>query len=146
MFADSRRASTLTEVARKVGIDADGLSATVEAHNSAIDNGEADPMGKPAEFVRRVGSGPYTLLNISVRPSLVNPTPMLTLGGVKVDEASGAVLTAPGDPIPGLYGAGRTAIGICSSAYISGLSLADCVFSGRRAGTHAALAAADAAC
>ncbi|BBX96670.1 FAD-binding protein [Mycobacterium lacus] len=145
MVADSRRASTLTEVARKVGIDADGLNATVAAHNSAIDNGEADPMGKPAEFVRRIGSGPYTLLNISVRPSLLNPTPMLTLGGVKVDAASGAVVTGSGDPIPGLYAAGRTAIGICSNGYVSGLSLADCVFSGRRAGTHAALADADAA-
>ena len=34
--------------------------------------------------------------------------------------------------------AGRTAVGICSSSYVSGLSLADGVFSGRRAGGHAA--------
>jgi 3-oxo-5alpha-steroid 4-dehydrogenase len=29
-------------------------------------------------------------------------------------------------------------VGICSNGYISGLSLADGVFSGRRAGAHAA--------
>ena len=38
----------------------------------------------------------------------------------------------------GLYAAGRTALGIPSHLYISGLSLADCVFSGRRAGAAVA--------
>ena len=32
-----------------------------------------------------------------------------------------------------------TAVGVCSNSYVSGLSLADCVFSGRRAGRSAAL-------
>jgi 3-oxo-5alpha-steroid 4-dehydrogenase len=40
--------------------------------------------------------------------------------------------------VPGLYAAGRSAAGLCSRSYVSGLSLADCVFSGRRAGRHAA--------
>jgi 3-oxo-5alpha-steroid 4-dehydrogenase len=44
--------------------------------------------------------------------------------------------------VPGLYAAGRSAVGLCSNSYISGLSLADCVFSGRRAGAHAAASAA----
>ena len=44
--------------------------------------------------------------------------------------------------MPGLYAAGRSAVGLCSRSYVSGLSLADCVFSGRRAGRHAAAAAA----
>ncbi|WP_373233982.1 FAD-binding protein [Mycobacterium marinum] len=141
MVADSVRAETLADVARKAGIDPDGLQATVDAHNSAIDAAATDPAGKPAEFVRRVARAPFTLLNISVRPSLLNPTPMLTLGGIKVDEQTGAVLDASGAAIPGLFGAGRTATGICSNSYVSGLSIADCVFSGRRAGTHAASAA-----
>ncbi|MBX9638961.1 MAG: hypothetical protein K2X97_04305 [Mycobacteriaceae bacterium] len=45
---------------------------------------------------------------------------------------------AVGAAIPGLYSAGRTATGICSNSYVSGLSLADCVYAGRRAGRHAA--------
>jgi 3-oxo-5alpha-steroid 4-dehydrogenase len=40
--------------------------------------------------------------------------------------------------VPGLYAAGRSAVGLCSRSYVSGLSIADCVFSGRRAGRHAA--------
>ncbi|OBI76457.1 23S rRNA methyltransferase [Mycobacterium asiaticum] len=138
MLFDSVKGASLRDAAQRAGIDPDGLMATVERHNSAIDAGAPDPAGKPADFVRRIGSGPYTLLNISVRPSLVNPTPMLTLGGIRVDEGTGAVLDGSGAPIPGLYSAGRTATGICSNSYVSGLSLADCVFAGRRAGKSAA--------
>jgi 3-oxo-5alpha-steroid 4-dehydrogenase len=57
---------------------------------------------------------------------------------LRVDEETGQVLTADDTPVSGLYAAGRTAVGICSNSYVSGLSLADGVFSGRRAGAHAA--------
>ena len=77
------------------------------------------------------------MIAISVKPSLINPCPMFTLGGLIVDELTGAVTTPEGQPIPGLYAAGRTAIGICANSYVSGLSIADCVFSGRRAAEHA---------
>ncbi len=130
--------SSLGEVAHRAGVDPDGLIATVLAHNDAIDNHAEDPAGKPEQFVRRIDKAPFTLLDISIQPSLIAPTPMLTLGGVKVDEDTGAVITESGVPIPGLFSAGRTAIGICSNSYVSGLSIADCVFSGRRAGQHAA--------
>ena len=57
-----------------------------------------------------------------------------------MDERSGAVLDSQGQAISGLYAAGRSALGIPSHLYISGLSLADCVFSGRRAGAAVARA------
>jgi 3-oxo-5alpha-steroid 4-dehydrogenase len=127
--------ATVEEVARKAGVDPQGLRASVEAYHGA-----EDPMGKPAEFARRLEHPPFSLIDISVRPNLGYPTPMLTLGGLVVDEDTGAVRSAAGEPIPGLYAAGRTAVGICSRSYVSGLSLADCVFSGRRAGINSALA------
>lgn len=132
------RAGTLREVARRVGISADGLAKTVELHNAAISRDEVDPMGKPADFTHPIGSGPFTLLDVSVRPKLTNPCPMFSLGGLIVDEDTGSVTSTAGEAIPGLYAAGRTAIGICSESYVSGLSIADCVFSGRRAGHSAA--------
>lgn len=138
MIAGAKRGKTLAEVARAAGIDAEGLQATVAAHNDAIDAGTEDPVGKPAEFRRRIGQAPFTLMDISVRPNVLCPTPMLTLGGVRVAEDTGAVIDADGAPIPGLYSAGRTAIGIASRSYVSGLSIADCVFAGRRAGASAA--------
>ena len=138
MLLDSAKGASLREVAERAGVDPDGLTATVAAHNEAFDAGDPDPAGKPRDFVRRISTPPYTLLNISIRKNLVNPTPMLTLGGIRADETTKAVLDASGAPIPGLYSAGRTATGICSNSYVSGLSLADCVFGGRRAGAHAA--------
>jgi 3-oxo-5alpha-steroid 4-dehydrogenase len=78
--------------------------------------------------------GPFSLIDCSSRPRLGYPCPMLTLGGLVVDEDTGQVLSAAGTPVPGLYAAGRNAVGICSNSYVSGLSIADCVFSGRRAG------------
>lgn len=134
---DRVRADTLTEVAIKAGIDPAGLLETVASHNEAAAAGLPDPVGKPAEFVKPVTTGPYSLIALSVRPSLINPCPMFTLGGLVVDENTGAVKSASGEPIRGLYAAGRTAVGICANSYVSGLSLADCVFSGRRAATHA---------
>ncbi|WP_280203870.1 FAD-binding protein [Nocardia farcinica] len=132
------RGATLEDAARKAGIDPAGLRATVEAHNAAIAAGAPDPVGKPVEFCEPVRSGPYWLLDVGIKPSVINPCPMLTLGGVVVDETTGAVRSTAGHDIPGLFAAGRTAVGICSDSYVSGLSLADCVFSGRRAGRSAA--------
>jgi 3-oxo-5alpha-steroid 4-dehydrogenase len=55
-----------------------------------------------------------------------------------VEEQSGLVKREDGSIVKGLYAAGRSAVGICSRQYVSGLSIADCVFSGRRAARHAA--------
>ncbi|GHF64454.1 23S rRNA methyltransferase [Amycolatopsis bartoniae] len=130
--------SSLADVANRAGIDPDGLQATVEAYNAAASTGAADPAGKPGEYVQALRTPPYSLLDISIKPSLSFPCPMLTLGGLVVDEHTGQVRDETGAPIAGLYAAGRSAAGICSRSYVSGLSLADCVFSGRRAGVHAA--------
>ena len=55
------------------------------------------------------------------------------MGGLAVDEDTGEVLSGDGGVVKGLYAAGRTAVGICSHYYVSGLSLGDCVWSGIRA-------------
>ncbi|MFD4293488.1 FAD-binding protein [Rhodococcus sp. NPDC058532] len=133
---DGTTAGTLDELAAKVGIDPAGLAATVAAHNEAIVAGATDPMGKPDEFRRPILAAPFSMYDVSLKKSLSNPLPMITLGGLVVDEDSGEVLDRDGDPIVGLYAAGRTAVGICSNSYVSGLSLADAVFSGRRAASH----------
>ncbi|WP_019201498.1 FAD-binding protein [Tsukamurella sp. 1534] len=130
--------ATVEEAATRAGVDPAALRATVDAHNDAIAHGAPDPQGKPGDLRRPLRTSPYTLLDISFSSRLTYPMPMLTLGGLRVDEETGAVRGESGTSIPGLYAAGRTAVGICSDSYVSGLSLADCIFSGRRAGTHAA--------
>jgi 3-oxo-5alpha-steroid 4-dehydrogenase len=132
-------ALTIAGLAARAGIDADGLAATLDAYNAAA--GLADPAGKPADLVRAQDRPPYSLIDCSVRPQLANPAPMITLGGLVVDGETGQVRRPDGTQVPGLYAAGRSAVGLCSRSYVSGLSLADCVFSGRRAGRHAAATA-----
>ena len=48
------------------------------------------------------------------------------------------VLDTDGAVVPGLWAAGRSASGIPAQGYNSGLSLADCTFSGRMAGVSVA--------
>ncbi|RMI33696.1 FAD-binding protein [Nocardia stercoris] len=137
--------ATIEEAARRAGIDPAGLRETVDRHNRAIEEQQPDPMGKPDDIRRPLRTGPFALLDISFAARVAYPTPMLTLGGLVVDEDTGAVLNADGNPIAGLFAAGRAAVGICSNGYVSGLSLADAVFSGRRAGTHSVVTADPAA-
>lgn len=121
------RGRSVEEVARRSGVDPAGLAATVAAYG----RGE-DAFGKADELVAPL-TGPLALIDVSYGPRLGYPCPMLTLGGLRVDEETGQVVD-----VPGLYAAGRTAVGLCSNSYVSGLSLSDCVFSGRRAGVNVA--------
>jgi 3-oxo-5alpha-steroid 4-dehydrogenase len=134
-------APTLAGVAARAGVDPDGLAATLAAYNKAArDPAARDPAGKPPGARRAQDQPPYSLIDCSVRPRLFYPAPVLTLGGLVVAPESGQVLRPDGTLVAGLYAAGRTAVGLCSRSYVSGLSLADCIFSGRRAGHHAAKA------
>jgi 3-oxo-5alpha-steroid 4-dehydrogenase len=126
------RANTLPELAAKIGVPADALVRTVESYNAAIRAGQPDAWGKADSYRRLIETGPFYAYNMSY-DSKMNPIMGITMGGLKVNEDSGAVLDDAGAPVPGLYAAGRTAIGVCSNFYVSGLSLADCVFSGWRA-------------
>jgi len=130
-------AATVAEVAGKVGIDAAAAEKTVEVYNAQATAG-TDPLGKADALVQPLTTPPYSLIDVSVRSSVRFPCPTMSLGGLVVDEETGQVRTDSGGVVPGLYAAGRTAAGLCSQSYVSGLSLADCVFSGRRAGRHAA--------
>ncbi|MGP4019636.1 FAD-binding protein [Saccharopolyspora sp. 5N708] len=144
LLATAATGRTLDAVAAKAGVDADALRATVDDYNEAARTGKPDPAGKPEEFVQSLEQPPFALLDVSIRPRPAYPCPMLTLGGLLVDEDTGGVRSEQGGTIPGLFAAGRTAVGVCSNSYISGLSLADCVFSGRRAGLNSAKGLTDA--
>ncbi|GIF38578.1 hypothetical protein Axi01nite_28890 [Actinoplanes xinjiangensis] len=120
-------------------VAADDVVVAAGVADAAVGGPARDEVGKPVALVRPLVKAPFSLIDVSLRAV---PAPMLTLGGLIVDEETGRVLTPSGASISGLYAAGRTAVGICSGSYVSGLSLADCVFSGRRAGRHAATASA----
>lgn len=133
-----KKALTIEGIAEKNGIDPKGLRRTVDAYTDGIISGAGDPARKDPDLCPPMQRGPFYSINISADSSMFYPIPGLTLGGLVVDEATGEVAHRDGGAVPGLYGAGRNAVGICSNSYVSGLSIADCIFSGRRAGAHAA--------
>lgn len=127
------RARTVAGLAERLGIPSEPLCASVHRYNAAANGESDDPMGKSGPSLQPLSTPPYYALDISAHNPLF-PCPTITLGGLKVDETTSAVLDTDNHPIPGLYAAGRAAVGIASNSYISGLSLADCLWSGRRTG------------
>lgn len=132
------KAADLEALAKKIGVEPEGLARTVAAYNDGLRSGSGDPAHKGPDLCSPVESGPFYAIDISIKNSPAFPAPGLTLGGLRVDEETGQVLTEDDQAITGLYAAGRTAVGICTNSYLSGTSLADGIFSGRRAGLHAA--------
>lgn len=137
MLFGRHKAATAAGLAQALQMPEAKLLATLDAYNQAARGEGQDSQGKALEDLRELTQGPFYALDMGIT-SRLNPLPTLTLGGLEVDEESGHVLRASGAPIAGLYAAGRTAIGICSNLYVSGLSVSDCVFSGRRAAQAAA--------
>jgi 3-oxo-5alpha-steroid 4-dehydrogenase len=135
-----RKAATLEALARECGFDDAQFAQTIAAYNRAAAGEAPDAFGKARADLRPIASPPFYAVDVSVTSKLF-PLPVLSLGGLQVDEGTGAVLDGGGKPIAGLYAAGRNAIGICSHLYVSGLSVADCIFSGRRAAAAAAKSA-----
>jgi 3-oxo-5alpha-steroid 4-dehydrogenase len=134
MLGTRIEAATLAGALGKAGIDVAVGERKVAAYNELASAGTEDPLGKQSELLQPLATPPYSIIDVSVRASMRFPCPTMSLGGLVVDEDTGQVLDEADAPIPGLYAAGRSAVGICSESYVSGLSLADCVFSGRRAG------------
>jgi 3-oxo-5alpha-steroid 4-dehydrogenase len=136
IFLARKKAPTLEKLASKLGISPTALANTVEQYNSLSREGAIDPHGKPGDHLAVLGKGPWYALDCRTAGAVRNPS--ITLGGLCVNEATGEVLSREVGIIQGLYAAGRSAVGIASHSYVSGLSIAGCIFSGRRAGGHAA--------
>lgn len=141
MFKVAIKGRDVADLAAKIGADPTLLAQQFELANAAARGECDDPMGKSADMRHEFQGGPLLAIDISIDQKMF-PLAVLSLGGLKVNEDNGAVVDATGRDIPGLFAAGRTAIGVASSRYVSGLSLADCVFSGRRAGRAAVALAA----
>jgi 3-oxo-5alpha-steroid 4-dehydrogenase len=134
------RAKTPEALAEKIGLPPAALKGTIQRYTDDARSGAVDALGKSDDFRAPLAVPPFYALNISA-DNKTFPCPTITLGGLRVDESSNAVVDAASRVIPGLYAAGRTAVGVASNGYVSGLSLADCLSAGRRAGASAAGAA-----
>ncbi len=137
MYLNAKKGKTIEEAARAAKLPEAALRETLVQYNERAAEAQHDPFDKDASHCVPLIKAPFYIMDVSI-DSVRFPCPTLTLGGLKVNEETGHVRNKEGEDIAGLYAAGRTAVGICSRQYVSGLSIADCVFSGRRAGEHAA--------
>jgi 3-oxo-5alpha-steroid 4-dehydrogenase len=131
-------ATDLDSLAGACGIPAEPFRRTIEGYNEDARSDRPDRMGKAAELVRPLVEPPFAAVPCHLGSTWF-PAPCITLGGLAVDGATQEVLRDDGTPIVGLHAAGRAAAGIASRSYVSGLSLADCVYSGRNAGRAVAV-------
>ena len=132
VMGGTRRARSLARLAEKLGMDANGLTTTVSAYNKMAEEGCDTQFGKQPVNLAPMDKGPFYAVNLSLK-NKYGFSGSMPYGGLTVDEDTGRVTRADGSIVDGLYAAGRTAVGICSGANFSGLSIADTVFSGRRA-------------
>jgi len=137
LWFNSKEAKSVEELAKVVKVPVDTLRRTLDDYNDAADGKTTDRFNKDADKMHAMRSGPYYAIDAGIKTKRF-PCATLTLGGLVVDEGTGQVKGEDGGAIPGLYAAGRNAVGVCSRQYVSGLSIADCVYSGRRAGGAAA--------
>ena len=135
MFMGAKKGNSIEELAKKIKVPSDKLQDVITDYSSAARGEKDDRFGKSKGFLFPIDEGPWYAMDASI-DSPVMPCPVITLGGLKVSEETGQVINEQGAAIKGLYSAGRNAVGVASNLYVSGLSIADCVFSGRRAGQH----------
>src|SRR5699024_5342929 len=136
-------AETIEELAEDCGLPADALADTLRRYNAGAGVGDDPQCGTHAEWLRPPrppfgayptgAGGPETFNGLPLKPQ------GFTLGGLHTDTDS-RVLDRAGAPIPGLFAAGRCTHGLHGEGYISGTSLGDGSFYGRRAGGGAARA------
>ena len=132
---------TLRELEQQCKIPEMSLQRSIREYNRCIQElGKDEKFEKNQTYLSVLDEyGPCYAIRMDLKRNVFWPTPAMSLGGLEVDESTGLVISAhTNESIPGLYAAGRCACGIASNYYVSGLSLADCVFSGRRAGRNAA--------
>ena len=133
-------------------LDPEEVEREVLARDGQVDN----PFGKDAQLAAVRGARAYRgdrLVRVAVPHRLLDPAagPLIavrlhvltrkTLGGLETD-LEGRVLTAGGEPLPGLYAAGEVSGfgggGMHGYRSLEGTFLGGCLFSGRVAGRAAA--------
>ena len=125
---------TIEELEAEVGLPVGALQQTVAYYNTHAARGEDPLFHKGADYLAPIVTPPFGAIDLSTEQFVYSA---FTLGGLQIDP-SGRVRSATGEPIPGLYAAGRTTSGIAKQGYSSGMSLGDGSFFGRAAGRDAA--------
>lgn len=124
-----KTAATLEELADKLGIPADALSASAQAFNEAAASGSANEFGRTPAAAQSE-EGPYYALEMHIRY-------YASLGGLHINDGM-QVLNTQQEAIPGLYAAGEVVGGLEGDVYMGGTLFGWAIASGYEAGIAAA--------
>jgi tricarballylate dehydrogenase len=133
--------STVSDLARRLGVDAQALEQTVNEFNAAVQDREFNPAVKDGKgtngieppksnWAQRLDTPPYRAFPVTCGITF-------TFGGVRVD-AQARVLDLANQPIRGMYAAGEVVGGLFYHNYPGGAGLTSGSVIGRRAGEQAA--------
>lgn len=125
---------TIEELEAELGFPPGGLRATLDYYNEHAARGEDPLFHKAPEYLTPLTKPPFGVIDLSWDKAIYAA---FTLGGLATDTRA-RVLTPDGEPVPGLYAAGRTAASISSPGYSSGTSIGEATLYGRIAGRNAA--------
>ena len=123
------KADTIAELAKKIGLPADQLEATVKRYNQFVKNGKGEDFGR--KYMKGTfEKGPFYGF-------IGQPIAGISLGGLKVNKDL-QVLDVYDQPIKHLYAAGEAIGGIHGGSYIGGNSVGSSLTLGMVAGKKAA--------
>ena len=119
------KGATIEEVAKKAGINAEALKATVAKYNGFVKAKKDADFGRPVEYMKAEISaeGPYYI--VEQKPRFAT-----TMGGVCTDDNLNLVKT-DGTVIPNLYGAGEIVGGVMGDDSPAGANVGWALTSGR---------------
>lgn len=129
-----KKADTLEELAKIIGVDAQGLAEQVKAYNTYCQEGVDPEFDRPKALLKPLNKAPYYA--VQVQPTFTN-----TLGGPERNE-NAEIKSRNGGTIPHLYGAGELG-SIWSHKYSGSGNISEGLVFGRLAGENAAVAKTD---
>jgi len=131
----AQQADSVAELERKLQMPEGALVQTVEYYNRFAKKNQDPLLRKNEHYLGQLLKAPFKAYDLGTDKAFYA---VHTFGGLQT-TLDAQVVHAYGEPIPGLYAAGRTSAGLPVAPYhASGLSIGDCTFFGRRAGAHAA--------
>lgn len=129
------QADSITALEQAIGMAPGALQQTVDYYNRHATKGQDPQFHKQPKYIAPLQKPPFKAYDLTIGRAFCA---VHTFGGLEID-LDGRVLNGWGEAIPGLYAVGRTSASLPVAPYVaSGLSIGDCTFFGRRAGTHAA--------
>lgn len=126
------RASSVKELAKKIGVPADAFQSSVDTYNNSYDRKKDSELGKEPAWLNPIKAPKFYAIKLCLKA-------LISFGGIKVSHRM-EVLDSGYKRIPGLYAAGSCAAGLVGDSYLvstTGAALGFTSTSGRIAGENA---------